>query len=124
MPVGAMSTALKLVGKFPTAPKLLHDGGNGGGGMGSLEEALAARELTVAVDWCTINLPRPEGGRSLRPSHGAYAYAQAHPELYTCTMGSLIKRKAVDLAQYDVYRTMWEDEGGRWSCQEELAAGQ
>jgi hypothetical protein len=123
IPVGAMSTALKLVGKFPDQPRVMHAAGEGRA-VASREEALAARELSLAVEWCTINLPQPEvGPKALRPAQGPAAYAAANPHLYTCTVGNIIKRKANDLAQYDTYRTMWEDEAGRWSSAEELAAG-
>ena len=130
MPVGAMQAALTLVGKMPASPRLMgrearpvEEGGRGEAAAGSLQEALAARALGLQVVWCTVGLTAgATPARHLRASHGADAFAAAHPELYVKGVGCNISRSAAELAALDVFRCPWRDEEGRWSLLEELGA--
>jgi hypothetical protein len=72
------------------------------GGPSCMEDGLHARMLTLQVEWSTVSKSRA----------GAMVFAH----------GSIIKRRAVDLAGLDMYRTLWADEGGRWSLSEEMRA--
>ena len=131
MPVGAMHAALTLVGKMPYSPRLMgkeakskEEGGRGEALLGTLEESLGKRMLGLQVEWCTRGFTGGSAAASkhLRPSHGADAYAAAHPQLYQKGMGCNIPRAAADLAALDIFRVPWVDEAGRWSLLEELGA--
>lgn len=69
-----------------------------------LEDALSARQLSLQIEFCTVSKSR------------AANLGMAYPH------GAIIKRVAKDLAGLDMYRTMWEDEAGRWTLAEEMRA--
>ena len=69
---------------------------------GSVADAALQRVLALQVEWCAVSIARA----------GTYALPP----------GSIIKRRQADIAHLDVFRTLWADESGRWSCLEELRA--
>ena len=80
----------------------------------------------LQVDWCTLSLSARDPSQRISAraaaSGGAAEQAAQHPEHYMLPQGGIIWRKASDLAKLDLFRTQWEDEQGRWSLSEELAA--
>jgi hypothetical protein len=58
--------------------------------------------LALQVEWCAVSIARA----------GTYALPA----------GAIVKRRQADIAHLDVFRTLWADESGRWSCLEELRA--
>lgn len=67
-----------------------------------MAEAAQRRVLSMQVEWCAVSIARAG--------------------TYSLPAGAIIKRRQADVAHLDVYRTMWADEAGRWSCLEELRA--
>lgn len=97
-----------------TASRCIGSSGGGGAaaaapGADDAAAALATRELTVAVEWCTL------GATELPPDH-PWSLA------LRCGVGAMVKRQASAISACDVFRVAWEDEGGRWTVGEELAA--
>jgi len=79
-------------------------------GAGGLVAAVARRQLTLQVEWCTI-------GGWPKDVHPAEAEAACR-----LPVGAIVKRAGAALAALDVYRALWDDEAGRWSFTEELGA--
>lgn len=129
MPVGAMHAALTLVGKLPSAPRLMPSHAAAAAAPSTVEGGAAQRVLSLQVEWCSVGLGG-EGGkegsaalpRVLKPSHGPEAFAARAPQLYAKLVGSNLTRPALALAALDVFRAPWADEEGRWSLEEELGA--
>jgi hypothetical protein len=76
----------------------------------SLHQAAQNRIITIQVDWCTL------GG------YPSDVYTSEVEAACKVKDGAIVKRNSGALCSIDIFRVPWEDEPGRWSLVEELAA--